>query len=464
MFRVNIFIFSILALLSLSALGQSLSDNSDYRAMAAQLKEYKAREDSMSGALVATRKLYEEGDTTAANKIVNLEGAIYDLRDKLSRLASRMIAIEQEFASRSLEDHPAVSSGKRGFFANDIFVSTFTPADLARLSSSAKVERTVAEKNNLTTALYGQLRSLKATYETTASQSELDRTRASALVVKNHITKINAELIALWDRLYNFKLDSYLVLMDKMSAIDRTTREALESQGREVRRAEALASELLNANFVVFERQRNYIHTYEKTIARAANLNAALDSIAHLDPILTAVDSMYDLAFDARVLTLYAPVSFEKESYPISKVSEIPEMIVPESGVYYSIQIALMSTEPTSLAMFHSAWPLQVEQTQSGKLRYMVGGFDSYVDASKGLQQLIRAGYRAPVMVSWVDGQFTSPTKARVVEGSRPKVVNEVGSFKIEVRTTDSSVAEKLRAVVEANAKDKSVSRTTSGR
>lgn len=466
MFRSIFFILVSLFLLcnTHDTMAQSPTDSPDYRALSAQQKEFKAREDSMSSALAVARKLYEDGQTSASDQIVRLEGEIYDLRAKISRLTTRMTAIEQQFATESLADKPKEKGEKRGFFANDIFTSSFARKELAYLSSAAAVEGKATEMNNLATALYAQLKSLKVTYEATSSQAELDSTRASAQTIKKHITKINSDLMSRWDKLYNFKLDSYLVLVDKLENIDRSTIEALESQGREVRRAEAFTEDLLNPNFVIFETQRAYIHAYEKAIASAAKLTNALDSIAHIDVILTDVDSMKNIDFDPRILTIYAPVSFQKENYPIKNVQDVPEAILPEKGIYYSIQIALMSNEARSLDMFKGAMPLQVEHTKDGKFRYMVGGFNSYANAAKAVQVLVREGYRAPVMVAWIDGAFTSTSRAKTAEASRPKVETATGNFKIEVTTTDQTVGEKLRSLVEMHAKDKSVARVVKGK
>lgn len=463
MSRYILFILSAL-LCSNLLFGQTLADNPSYRAMTAERDGLKSSEDSLSKALAASRKRFEDGDTKAGDDIVRQEGEIYDLKAKISRVSSRMTAIEQEFASQSLEESPAFGVERREFFGNDIFVRNLSRKDLSMLNSAAPTERAMVEASNKLQGLYAQLKSMKVAYEASSSQAELDRLRGSAENLKSQIATINAETGAAWIKLYNFKLDTYLVLLDKLQNVDRTTLEALESQGREVRRAEAFSEELLNPAFVVFEAQRGYVHAYEKAIASGEKLRMALDSISRLKPLLAKVDSIENLNFDPRVLTIYAPVSFIKQNYPIQNVADVPQTILPETGIYYSIQIALMSAPPKTLDMFKGAWPLQVEHTADGKFRYMVGGFDTYADAAAAVSQLYKAGYKAPVMMAWIDGKMTSTAKAKAAEASRPKSEGTLGSFKIEVNTTDPAVADKLRAVVEMHAKGKSIARVTSGK
>lgn len=464
MFRVFAYIFS-LSVCVLGAWGQSLSDNASYRALSAEQKELKTREDSLAASLEQSRKLFEQGSTKASSdKIVQLESEIYDLRARISRISSKLSAIEQEFASQALQESATDRVERRGFFTNDIFSTNLSRKDLSMLSSSKKTESTVLELSNAVSALYAKLKSLKVAYEQTSSQSELDKVRAEAQQIKGQIVAVDQKMTADWNKLYNFKLDTYLVLIDKLKNVDRSALETLETEGREVRRAEAFASELLNSNFVVFEAQRSYVRSYEKIIARSEGLKMALDSLSRLKPILTSVDSVVDLSFDPRILTIYAPVSFQKENYPIASINDVPETIIPETGIYYSVQIALMNAAPKSLDMFKGAWPLQIEHTSDGKFRYMVGGFSTYAEASAAVTKLYKAGYKAPVMVAWVDGKFTSTAKAKAVEATKPKVEGTSGSFKIEVQTTDTAVADKLRAVTEMHAKGKSTARLVKGK
>ena len=469
MIRKLSFVF-LLFVWACTALGQSLADNADYRALTAQRTELKKLENELSVALTAARKVFETatGDEQkrASDDIVRLEGEVYDLRAQASKISSRIAALEQQVAEQSLERTEAAGRIEhRGLFNNAIFTQNLARKDLQVLSSAAGVEKPVAGLYNQARTLYARLKSLKTAYDAATSQSQLEGLPAEAARIKEQIVQLNSELARLWLPLYNYKIDTYLVLMDKIEGVDRSVLEALESQGREVRRTEAFSEGLLDAAFVAFDAQRAYAQAYERAIAKGAGLHLAADSLMRLKPLLGDVERMEDLAFDPRVLTIYAPVSFVKEDYPIAKVDEVPDAVIPEKGVYYSVQIALMSAAPKSLDMFKGAWPLQVQHTSDGKLRYMVGGFDRYADAQAAVSKLVKAGYKAPVMVAWVDGAFTSTSKAKAVEATMPKTQSAVGTFVLEVSTTEASVGEKLRSVVEMHGgDDKTIARATKGK
>lgn len=449
---------------------QSLADNMDYRGLMAQRAELKKLEADLSASLVAARKVFETstGDEQkrASDDIVRLEGEVYDLRAKASKVSSAIAALEQEAAEQSLEQTEAAGQIEhRGFFNNAIFTKNLSRKDLSVLTSAAAVEKRVAPAYNEARTLYARLQSLKIAYDAAASQSQLDGLVGEATQIKQQLEQINTEVLRSWGVLYNYKLDTYLVLLDKVSGVDRSVLEALETQGREARRAEAFSEGLLDAAFVPFDAQRAYVQAYERAIAKGDGLHLAADSLARLKPLLGEVERMEDLAFDPRVLTIYAPVSFIKADYPLKTVAEVPEAIVPEKGIYYSVQIALMAAPPKTLDMFRGAWPLQVQYTSDGKVRYMVGGFDHYAAAQTAVSQLVKAGYKAPVMVAWVNGAFTSAAKAKATEATMPKTASVMGTFSLEVSTTDSAVGEKLRSVVEMHAgQDKSIARLAKGK
>lgn len=449
---------------------QSLPDNMDYQTLVTQRDNLKKLEAELSASLVAARKTFETstGDEQkrASDEIVRLEGEVYDLRAKVSKVSSNIAAFEQEYAERSLEQTNATNLiEQRGFFNNAIFTKHLSRKDLGVLTSTAAVEKKILPAYNEVRTLYAQLQSLKVTYDAATSQSQLDELVAQAAQIKQQIEQINTQVLQSWMPIYNYKLDTYLVLLDKVEGVDRSVLESLETQGREVRRSEAFSDGLLNAAFVPFDAQRAYVQSYEHAIAKAERLHLAADSLSRLKPLLGEVERMEELAFDPRVLTIYAPVSFIKTDYPLKAVDEVPEVIVPETGVYYSVEIALMPAPAKSLDMFKGAWPLQFYHTEDGKVRYMAGGFDTHTAAKAAVSQLQKAGYKAPVMVAWVNGVSTPIAKAKAAEATMPQKPSTEGTFALELMTTDSSVGEKLRAVVEMHGGgEKSIARVTKGK
>lgn len=447
---------------------QGMSDNTIYLSYKKEYTQLKSDENSLSEKLASSRKKFESGTSeekrVAADDIVRLESEMYDLRAKISKLSSKIAAIEQEFAAQSLKQTDNTKSERRGFYSNDIFTKNLAKKELVTLSSGGKAEQKVLESSLSVKGLYAKLKSLKVAYDLTRSQSELDRIKSEAVEVKSQIIAADTQARKAWDVLYNLKIDTYLVLVDKLGEVDRATREMLESEGREVRRAESFAEASIIPQISVFEAQRKYLRAYEKTIAKSEQLILALDSLERIKPIVVDLDSMADINFDPRILTLYGPVTFRKGDMPISKIEEVPDVVIPEKGVYYSVQISLMAAAPKDLEMFKGAWPLQVENTSDGKLRYMVGGFNSYADAQDAVIKLQKAGYRAPIMMAWVDGKFTTPAKAKAYEVTQPKGEGTVGSFKVEIRTNDSTVGEKIKTVVEMHAKGKNIARFVNGK
>lgn len=458
--KIALYIFTVsLIALSYTSMGQ---ESGGLGELQAQYKSLQKSQDSLQILLNTSRGEIgsAQGDALAALSaaIVCYEGELFDVKAKLSHTSRNLAAIEERAAVKSLnqvEEHWELNQSS-SLYDNVFFNDYLSKKGIETLKNSGKVEAQTIEAIKLIEPLYAALKQLKINYDRSINQNEVDRIIVEAGAIKSKIEQIDLSYGHKWRYNYNYLFDTYLVMLDRAPKTDRSTLEIIESEGREVRRAETFAQQgSLTPNLVVFDIQRKFLLTYERAIAKAAELNRAY-SVLSAKKITDIEVDFQDIEFLPKILTIYAPVELGRP-YFSDNAADIPEIILPQSGVYYTIQIALMSAPPKSMAMFKKASPIQVERTKEGKFRYSVGGYHTYEAAIKDVTVLQRANYRAPRLVCYVDGAITTIAKARAAQAAAATAKD--GIFKVIVTTEDPSVSNKLRESVAMHAKDKNISR-----
>lgn len=462
-----------------SATGQIHSD-SNYIKLNDQTKRLKQSEDSVQTLIARNRTLFEnrpDNKDTYAAEVVRLEGVLYDIRSNISKIAAQIFQVEQEYISRNISNSdpstPNSDTGNalglmnkesRNLFNNYFFVSNLSKAEIAYLSSSAQVEKQIASVQSAVNRLYKELGELKDRYDKTTSQNEVDTLFVQAKELKTRITATDNQIAQSWQKLFNQKIDTYLVLIDKLKGVDRLTLEQIDQKSRAVRREEAFAAEQLAPNTVLFQTQKRLALDYEVLLAQNLDLNMALDSLSKQIATLTIDKPSYpDITFAPRNLIVYGAITLTGK-YSYSSVDSIPEIKIPKTGIYYAIQVAAMAKAPAALSFFKGGEPLQVEKLTDGRLRYTLGGFTSYAEAQKGVNQLIKAGFKAPVMMAWVNGVFTPSLKAKAEEANIVKSAEADGKiYKIEIKTNNAALSTALKEIVDMHAKGKQMTRMNQG-
>lgn len=439
-----------------------------------KIEKTKATEDSTLKQIEISRSLYQSDPThrsTHANNIVDMESKLYELREQLGRMNMDLSKLELSELANSFSSPESQSKSSAKLFSNSFFAENLSPSDLKRLSDSRTVEAQIPPLVLKAQQLYAKLQGLKKTYDKSDSQQEVDNILTQAVEIKAQIRKIDQQISSTWGELYAFKNDKYLVLND-LAEVDRLNMEQLEQESRAVRRAESIAQEGLLGASSVFYIQRNLALKNEMALAQTLKVLPALDSLKKeqvaLVDLVAAKDQYPDIVFVPRSLVVYGAVN-TSGSGALKAVSEIPEIRLPEKGIYYAIQVALMQKPATSISMFKGASPLQYQKLSDGRTRYTLGGFDNYAQAQKAVSQLTKAGFKAPIMVAWVDGAYTSALKAKVEQEKRAAAgikTGTVGSgiYKIEVTgATNSTISQDLRDIIEAYASGKQTARVTNG-
>lgn len=494
--------FAIFASVKVAAQNRAPSSAVEITALQGKLQGLRRAEDSTVSLLASSRALYQsdaENRQKHSLRVLNLESQLYDLRSRIEELTSQVTMLEMRsfeagFSGASAGSGSSLNSaGAAGgvLWGAPFFRSNLSGKDLEVIGASGRVQGEVRGIIAEIDSSYGELVQLKKVYDSTSDQDELDRAGVRGNLLLTQIRELDQQIRMLWGKVYNYKMDTFLVLGDK-AELDRTTLETLEQESRQVRRQEGLSEGSLAPSAEVFDAQRVLVLKHELELAKRLGIRGAVDSLAAavaaaLSPtsITSSASSSVvvdggvkygEVVFAPRSLVVYGEIR-KAAGVEYGSVSDIPQVRVPERGVYYTIQVAAMSRPASSVTMFKGMGPLQQQKLASGVYRYMLGGFRTYAEAQKAVNQLYKVGFKAPTMLAWVNGASTTAVKAKGLEatvgGSSSSAASavsavsagqEISGYKVEVTGAASSdLSMALKNIVQMHSPGKQIMRTAKG-
>lgn len=476
-FILNIFAL-IIGINSISAQQshiKELEGNADYMQLLASQDALRRAEDSTQTLISTNRKAFEtatDQKDIRAKEIVKLEGELYEIRNKIGKTTAQISSIEQEYIINNINSVPTASNAgsakeSRTLFASPIFTSNLSSADIKTLSAEPKtVEPKILELKAKIDNLYSALDTLKQEYDASQDQEQVDSILKVAGNLKEQIEDADSQVEKIWIKLYNKKLDAYMILIDKIGRIDRLKLEQLDTESRQVRRAEGLAGEQLAPMLATYPLQRQLTLDYEITIAENQNLKLAKDSLeAERKRGMLQGPTYPDVHFQPRNLIYYGPIT-KSETPLYATVADIPTLKIPKRGLYYTIQLSAMTTPPKDVAILKGMTPLMQEKLTDGRTRYASGGFKTYAEAQAALSQMVKAGFRAPIIAAWLDGATITPTKAKAHEAAAAALAppfDPNAALTVDITPIEGRLPASLREVITSDAPGKTIIRRSLG-
>lgn len=472
MHAIKLTILTLTLILVTVVTASSQNPQQEYKALTEQLASFKSIQDSTQNLINRNRQLLEnrpENREQYSKAIISLEEKLYELNSRIASISAAIIALESQLPKIEVTttggDRPVSSSNNgakesRNLYDNYIFTSNFTKNQLAQFNTSSSIEAQVVELIAQIETLYRQLQTLKAEYDSAATQEAVDELATKSRVVKAQIAELDQAITKIWLPLYNFKIDSYLVLIDKLGSVDRLRLEQIETDSRNIRRAETLAESMIAPSASVFNLQRSLALHYEMLIAENLDLRMAMDSLNRAAAIIGDENMQFEaIDFQPRELIIYGDVVMDG-IYNFATVDEIPKLQLPLKGVYYAIQVAAMPTKPSSLNFFKGGRPLQQNHLPNGSKQYLLGGYKTYAAAQKAVTQLRAAGYKAPVAMAWLNGKSVSLASAKAAEVATQ---DDGKTYVVEVLTADPEASNQIRDIVNQYAAGRQIARIQQG-
>lgn len=405
-----------------------LEADSVYMSLLGQEMGLRAKEDSLNKAVADLRtKLRDDVQNRQkhSENILKLEGEIFDVRNNIGRIAGRTSLIEQEFVLKNLgggADKPAqagedTSQGdiSASLTANPYFRRNLSPEDYKALSLADEKERSVANFIRIFDTNYELLSRIADSYIRTDSARIADSLWTKYNEQKHLLSIISDSVETLNNNISDTKTYSYTFLFDLMNKndlIDEFEEKAMRARSTEAQLAGKSESEPVSAYPV----RKRLTLDYETTLAQMLGLNKALDSLRN------AGDALNDKSFDyppvnleERLFLDYSPITVGTVS-PYNTVNPIPPLAVYEKGVIYRILLgSFQRAQPVSV--FRNAHPIGFVRTPQNRYDYYAGGFKTQAEAESALEQMKKAGFRAPKIALWNYGEYSLPTAEELSQG-----------------------------------------------
>lgn len=402
-----------------------------------------------------------------STEILRLEGEIYALRGENSRTAQRINDIEQEWILANMANGTLPDSGANptpkplpdapgvqyaDLTRNKYFSQELSADDYAVLRRAQKRESDVAGMLKAYAACYDSLANVQHMYAVAENESSADSLMSLFLTRQGECNTISDSIATVWGFVFDNKTYLYDLLFDKQGRVDilDESEQKLQNMRRDIEQMHGMyASDAVVDYFF----QKRYVVDYEITVAKAAGLSKAVDSLSTVRKSLDGLRYRFDkLNFKRRYFLDYEPLKFSSK-YVYTSKNPVPECVVYENGEMFRIKLGEFSArQPVS--KFKGLQPVAYLRTADGGWRYYAGGYPTVEALEKDLETVRRLGFRSADVAAWIDGAYANSREELEQLASR--------HFHIEISGADE-LSPEVKRIIEQNAPECEISRTGSG-
>ncbi len=405
-----------------------LEADSTYMSLLGEELKLRSREDSLVKAVAVLRdklrtdreniQLYSQG-------ILKLEGEIFDVRNNIGRIAGRTSAIEQEFILSNLGagihtgGHPAggqqTSADVSGnLIENPYFKENIVPEDYAALALAQQKEEILGSYIRVFATNYDLLSKTADEYAKADNAALADSLWPHYVDQKRILAAISDSVAMFNDYIWDTKSYSYTLLLDLMNktgAIDEFGNKSTQARSAEAQ----LRGNTESVPVSAYPIRKHLTLDYEMTLAQTLGLNKALDSLGRALADVDAAQFDYPpIVLDEKLFIDYAPITFHSPAM-YNASNPIPELVIYGKGTIYRILLgSFLRAQPVSV--FRGACPVGLWRTDEGRYNYYAGGFATQQEAEAALEQIKKAGFKAPQIALWDYGDYSLPDETQLTQ------------------------------------------------
>ncbi len=433
-----------------------LEGNSEYMSLLKEDAALQLREDSIAGAISASRLKLRENPSERellARELLDLENSLFALRSTRGRLIDRVNTIEQEWVlsnishAESPSDEPvaaiiapvADSLQCRNMIYNSYFRKNLEPEDYAALAHAQELELTAVDIVNRYFTNHNLLKELRENYAAVQTEEEAGPIYDRFRTVKEENNMLADSLSATWNYIFDNKSYAYAYILEMLGRTEILTREedALSEAMRKIHDLEAEPVEHALADYFL---RKRVAADYERSVAGVLSLGQARDSLSGVVTQLQEVEyRLEDIELQERYFIDFESIEFSKTPKYTSQ-NPIPECKVYEHGTIYRILLGTFNTK-RAVSTFRGAYPLSYMVNDEGKWLYFTGGLATLAEAEVEQVRLKKHGFVRPEIVVWRDGVYRNLS-------TDPEPENEVG-YRVEIRGTEVLSDEVKAAITE---------------
>ncbi|MBQ5692292.1 MAG: SPOR domain-containing protein [Alistipes sp.] len=417
-------LFAILAFVGFVNISYAQSVTDRYNALGNAVEQAKRSIDSVNVLLKQAREQYAthaEERPQISNRISALELEALNLKRKYDKAVYELSCCEQQILladiARSQGQNKQVSTEevevtdnspqRANLVYNKVFERSLSMADLRGLRQAQQQETDVVSRIREYLGVYDKMVAVQLEYERIDTESgadsllqALDSLRLAAGVIENGVNN-------LWHNLYDNKLYAYNLILEKGKRLD-VLASAEASLSKAQSQSEQIVSEFESDVLAEYFYRKGALLEYEGNVAKALELTKAQDSLLKAKSALQRNNfCLPKVNIVRRSFIEHEPLKVVKPTLYTSK-NPIPQTRIYEFGTVYRIRIGIFTNRP-NLSALKGITPLSyTDKYHGGKYAYYVGGFRTEEEAREGVKYLTKLGFRSPVVVMWVDGEYIS--------------------------------------------------------
>ena len=417
-------LFAILAFVGFVNISYAQSVTDRYNALGNAVEQAKRSVDSVNVLLKQAREQYAthaEERPQISNRISALELEALNLKRKYDKAVYELSCCEQQILladiARSQGQNKQVSTDevevtdnspqRANLVYNKVFERSLSMADLRGLRQAQQQETDVVNRIREYLGVYDKMVAVQLEYERIDTESgadsllqALDSLRLAAGVIENGVNN-------LWHNLYDNKLYAYNLILEKGKRLD-VLASAEVSLSKAQSQSEQIVSEFESDVLAEYFYRKGALLEYEGNVAKALELTKAQDSLLKAKSALQRNNfCLPKVNIVRRSFIEHEPLKVVKPTLYTSK-NPIPQTRIYEFGTVYRIRIGIFTNRP-NLSALKGITPLSyTDKYHGGKYAYYVGGFRTEEEAREGVKYLTKLGFRSPVVVMWVDGEYIS--------------------------------------------------------
>lgn len=444
---------------------RGLEDNDTYMRLLEEEAGLLKREDSINTVIAGIRELFRtDPDNRRAHseRIMHLEGEVFDIRSRIGAISFETGAIEQEFILNNLDAVSAPESGSGGITAgaeisanlimNPLFRDNLPASDYRALVQAQANERLVVEYLDIYKANYMAMSRHALAYAEAKDAQQSD----SIFVRYDNLREVNervADTIAsVWGSVFDNKSYAYNFLLDRMYETDLLRR--MDEKGSAVRDALArMRPQMMSEAVSSYGRQKQLLLEYETTLAEMPGYVRSLDS---LGKVVKEFDvEKYDLPkidFKERFFLDFADVATASPAKYNSR-NPIPAVTLYKRGVIYRVLVGDYS-RLQAVTVFKGLYPLGYWNNE-GRYLYFAGGYQTAEGAAEGLARVKKLGFRDAKIAEFNFGSYT------VLDGARAGATDVM--YRIEISGVGGKMPPAVKEQIDIYAPEKDVAKTAKG-
>lgn len=442
-----------------------LEGNSLYMSLLREDARLQIKEDSLSHVVQGVRMQLRENPSQQrelSQQILQLEGAIFDVRNAKGRLINRINTIEQEWVLANLNApsqtpaHPEQSPSSkipdslkvRNLIYNPYFKEQLPEVDYTALRRAQEMEHHAMEYINRYFANHASLGEIAAAYEGAQTESEALELFARFGELEWQNRRLSDSISQVWNYIFDNKSYAYAYLLDKMGD-ERLLNMGEEHLAKVAGTLSKLQGKTASDAVVDYFLRKEVVLGQEKHLAEMLLLSEAKDSLAGVLAQVAEVNyQLPPVEIAERLFLDYDSVAFS--ATPIyTYQNPIPECKVYAKGTIYRVLLGTFNTKRAA-AVFRGTYPLFYLINDEGKWCYYTGGFATRAEAEEAQVRLKKHGFVRPEVVVWRDGVYRNLAQ-------EPEEIPAL-SYRIEIRGAEA-LSEEVKQLISSQAEGRELSR-----